>query len=81
MSPWGARFGVADPLSNGQSQFVSLHFQLPHPLHLDGEVATEFCDLAFDRSPHLGDARPSASAWRATYECGLGHSILSQCVL
>jgi hypothetical protein len=39
---------LADPLANRSTQLVSLLLQLPHPLGLHGEIATDFDDPAFD---------------------------------
>jgi hypothetical protein len=42
-------------------QFVGLLLQLPRPLRLDGEIATEFRDLAFDSIRQFGRSRPPVS--------------------
>jgi hypothetical protein len=44
----GVRLGLARPLANHRMQLVRLLLQLPHPLRLHGEVATDFRDLAFN---------------------------------
>ena len=48
------RLGLADPLANRATQLVSLLFQLPHPLRLIGEIATDFDDPAFDNIRQFG---------------------------
>jgi len=49
--------------------------QLPHPLRLHGEIATDFCDLAFDCIRQIGGSAPRASPLRAAYDFGFRHSI------
>jgi hypothetical protein len=53
---------VAGPLANRRTQLIGLLLQLPHPLPLNGEIATEFRDLAFDDIRQIGGSRPSVSA-------------------
>jgi len=49
--------------------------QLAHPLHLLGQVATDFHDLAFNGIGQFGGSWPPLSPLRGTY--GLGHGIPS----
>jgi hypothetical protein len=61
MSP-SERIAGAGPLANNPTQLIGLLFHLPHPLPLNGEIATEFRDLAFDNIRQFGGSRPSVSA-------------------
>jgi hypothetical protein len=49
-------------LANRRPQLVRLVLQLPHPLRLDGEIATDFRDLAFDNIRQFGRSRRHAPA-------------------
>jgi hypothetical protein len=49
--------------------------QLPHPLRLYCEIATDFRDLAFDCIRQFGGSAPRPSPRRAAYDFGLRHSI------
>jgi hypothetical protein len=53
---------VAGPLADHPAQLIGLLLQLPHPLPLNGEIPTEFRDLAFDNIRQFGGSRPSVSA-------------------
>jgi hypothetical protein len=69
------RLGLADPLANRSTQLVSLLFQLPHPLRLHGEIATNFDDPAFDNIRQFGGSAQLLSPRRAANNSGLRHSI------
>ncbi len=72
-----SRLGLAGPLANHSTQLVGLIMQLPHPLRLHCEIATDFRDLAFDCIRQFGGSAPRPSPQRAAYDFGLRHSIPS----
>ena len=49
--------------------------QLPHPLRLHCEIATDFRDLTFDGIRQFGGWASRPSPWRAGNDLGLRHSI------
>jgi hypothetical protein len=53
---------MAGPTPDHPTQLIGLLLQLPHPLPLNGEIPTEFCDLTFDNIRQFGGLRPSVSA-------------------
>ena len=56
-----ARFRPAGPLADHPAQLIGLLLQLPHPLPLNGEIPTEFRDLAFDNIRQFGGSKPDVS--------------------
>jgi len=65
----------ARPLANHDTQLVGLLLQLAHPLHLLGQIATDFRDLAFNGIHQFGESWPPLSPPLDTY--GLRHGIPS----
>jgi hypothetical protein len=72
------RFRIAGPFVDHGTQFVGLLVELPHPLGLFGEIATEFRDLAFDRTGQFDGPAAPGSPPRSAYSPGFRHSILSE---
>ena len=65
---------MACPLSNRSTQLVGLLLQLPDPLRLLGEIATEFGDLAFYNIGQCGGSRRQLATRRPTCYCRLRHN-------
>lgn len=58
---------MADPLADHRSQLVRLFLQSANPRRLDGQIATQFCDLALDRERQC-DGRLGTSSPHAAYD-------------
>ena len=63
---------MAGPLANHDTQLVGLLLQLAHPLHLHGQVTTDFHDLAFNGIRQFGGSAPPLSPPRGTYDLDFG---------
>lgn len=62
-------------MTNHHTQLICLLLQLPHPLRLDGQVATDFRDVAFNSIRQLGESEPPGFSPHGNLDSGLRHRI------